>query len=106
MYPTDQWILIRLNETILEMRKSLDKYEYGAAKIKFEEFFWKDFCDMYLEMIKVRLYQPERFEQGESKKKSGQWTLYTVFSNILKLIAPYMPHITEEIYQDYFKELE
>lgn len=70
IYPTDQRILIRLNETIAEMKKSLDKYEYGAAKIKFEEFFWKDFCDMYLEMIKVRLYQPEKFENGEMKKKS------------------------------------
>lgn len=106
IYPTDQWILIRLNETIAEMKKSLDKYEYGAAKIKFDEFFWKDFCDMYLEMIKVRLYQPERFENGEAKKASGQWALYVVFDAIIKLIAPYLPHITEEIYQDYFKELE
>jgi len=106
LYPTDQRILLRLNETIIEMKKSLDKYEYGAAKIKFDEFFWKDFCDMYLEMIKVRLYQPERFENGEAKKASGQWALYTVFDAIVKLIAPYLPHITEEIYQEYFKAFE
>jgi valyl-tRNA synthetase len=62
LYPTDKWILLRLNGLIIDMRKYLDNYEYGLAKIKFEEFFWRDFCDNYLEMIKVRLYQPERFE--------------------------------------------
>ena len=86
------------------MRKDLDNYEYGLAKIKFEEFFWKDFCDNYLELIKVRVYKPELFENGQEKKTSAQYTLHTVFENILKLIAPYLPFITEEIYQEYFKQ--
>lgn len=103
---TDDWIITRLQETILVMRSYLDKYEYGLAKIHFEDFFWKDFCDNYLEMIKVRLYKPELFENGEEKKQAAQWTLYQVYYAIIRLIAPYMPHIAEEIYQDYFKQFE
>ena len=101
---TDQRILSRLNETILKMNKNLYSFEFWLAKIVFEEFFWWDFCDNYLEMIKVRLYQPERFTDWERKQKSWQQTLYGVFYNILLLISPYVPHITEEIFQDYFKQ--
>ena len=106
LLPTDTWILARLQETIVVMRNYLDKYEYGLAKIHFEDFFWKDFCDNYLEMVKVRLYKPELFENGEEKKLAAQWTLYQVYYAIIRLIAPYMPHVTEEIYQDYFKQFE
>ena len=103
LYATERWILTRLNATIDKMNKYLDNYEYGLAKIAFEEFFWRDFCDNYLELVKVRLYQPERFEDGEKKKKSGQQILHFVFLTIIKLIAPYLPHISEEIYQEYFR---
>ena len=106
LLPTDKWILTRLQETITTMRNYLDKYEYGLAKIHFEDFFWKDFCDNYLEMVKVRLYKPEIFENGEEKKLAAQRTLYQVYYAIIRLIAPYMPHISEEIYQDYFKQFE
>jgi len=88
------------------MENYLEKYEYGLAKIAFEDFFWTDFCDNYLEMVKLRLYKPELFENGEQKKLAGQWTLYQVLFTILKLIAPYLPHISEEIYQNYFKNYE
>lgn len=100
---TDQWILKRLQETIAKMTDYLDRFEYGLAKIAFEDFFWTDFCDNYLELIKVRLYQPERFENGVQKRQSGQKTLYEVFYTILLLIAPYLPHVTEEIYQEYYR---
>jgi valyl-tRNA synthetase len=103
---TDKWIISRANETIEKMTKYLDKYEYGLAKIAFEEFFWADFCDNYLEMVKVRLYKPEIFENWEQKKIAGQWTLYQVLFTVLKIIAPYLPHISEEIYQNYFKQYE
>ncbi|MCF7834902.1 valine--tRNA ligase [Candidatus Gracilibacteria bacterium] len=106
LLPTDEWILVRLQETITTMRNYLDKYEYGLAKIHFEDFFWKDFCDNYLEMVKVRLYKPELFENGEEKKKAAQYTLYQVYYAVIRLIAPYMPHVTEEIYQNYFKQFE
>ncbi|MBO4203897.1 class I tRNA ligase family protein [bacterium] len=69
-YPTDQRILAKLNLTIEKMTKHLNNFEYGLAKIAFEEFFRADFCDNYLELIKVRLYQPERFQNGQEKKKS------------------------------------
>jgi valyl-tRNA synthetase len=85
------------------MNKHLDNYEYGLAKIAFEEFFRADFCDNYLELVKVRLYKPELFEDGERKKRSGQKTLHEALYTIIQLIAPYLPHITEEIYQAYFK---
>lgn len=104
LYPTDRWIIARANQTIAKMCKNLENYEVGLAKIHFEEFFWKDFCDTYLEMVKTRVYQPERFENGDAKKLSGQWTLYTVMYTIIRLIAPYLAHVTEEIYQDYYKE--
>ncbi|HOG15499.1 MAG TPA: valine--tRNA ligase [Candidatus Absconditabacterales bacterium] len=103
---TDQRIIARTNETIEKMTKYLDNYEYGLAKIAFEEFFWADFCDNYLELVKLRLYKPELFENGEEKKLAGQWTLYHILFDTLKLIAPYLPHITEEIYQNYFKQYE
>lgn len=61
LYGTDTWILSRLDEVIEKMRKNLESYEIGLAKIHFEEFFWRDFCDTYLEMVKTRVYQPERF---------------------------------------------
>ncbi len=101
---TDKWIYARLQATIEKMTDYLDRYEYGLAKIAFEEFFWADFCDNYLEMVKMRTYKPELFENGEEKKLAAQWTLFDVFHKIIQLIAPYLPHVTEEIYQEYFKK--
>jgi len=106
LLPTDEWILFRLKETIQTVRNYLDKYEYGLAKIHFEDFFRKDFCDNYLEIVKLRLYKPELFQNWNEKKLAAQYTLYNVFYNIIKLISPYVPHITEEIYQDYFLQFE
>ena len=106
LYPTDQRILAQLQNIITTMTKQLDNYEYGLAKITFEEFFRHDLCDNYLELIKLRVYKPELFDNGEQKKQSAQFTLYTVINTITKLMAPYLPHVTEEIYQDYFAPYE
>ncbi len=103
LYPTDKRLYTRLTKTTKKMTDYLEKSEYGLAKIVFEEFFRGDLCDTYLEMVKVRLYKPELFEDGEKKKISWQNTLFDVFYQVLQLIAPYMPHITEELYQDYYK---
>ena len=100
---TDKWIIARANETIKKMSEYLDNFEYGLAKIAFEDFFWHDLCDDYLELVKVRLYKPELFDNWEVKKSAWQWTLYNVLFATLKMIAPYLPHITEEIYQNQFK---
>jgi len=75
LYPTDQRILSRLNETVTKVTKAYENYEVGLAKIAFEEFFWKDFCDNYLELIKNRLYKPELYDNGEELKASAQYTL-------------------------------
>ena len=100
---TDKWIIARTNKTIKKMSEYLDNFEYGLAKIAFEDFFWHDLCDNYLELVKVRLYKPELFENWEVKKLAWQWTLYNVLFATLKMIAPYLPHITEEIYQNQLK---
>lgn len=103
LYPTDQRILSRLNETVTKVSKAYENYEVGLAKIAFEEFFWKDFCDNYLELIKNRLYKPELYENGEQLKASAQYALGQCFWTILRLVAPIIPHVTEELYQDIFK---
>ena len=81
--------------------KSFQSYEYSRAKQDVEQFFWHDFCDNYLEIVKKRVYQGE----GD-KKLSAQYTLYKSLLVIVKLLAPIMPFITEEIYQEHFKKLE
>ena len=69
-----------------------------------EKFFWKVFCDDYLEIVKGRLYNPELY--GEDARKAGQYTLYNSLLSIIKLVAPIMPHITEAIYQNHFIDTE
>ncbi|MDI6591991.1 MAG: valine--tRNA ligase [Patescibacteria group bacterium] len=102
LYPTDQWIFSKLQETIKKSTNYFEKYEYGKARREIEDFFWKDFCNNYLELIKYRLYS----KREDIIKKSAQFTLYKVFLNILKLFAPFLPYLTEEIYQLYFRKLE
>lgn len=103
LYATDRRILARLQETIAIVRKQLDAYEIGLAKIALEEFFRQDFCDVYLEMIKLRLYKPEQFENGTAKQQSARWTCQSVFFSLLSLFAPYIPHVTEELYQIWYR---
>jgi valyl-tRNA synthetase len=98
----DKWILTKLYRILKEYRNYMDKYEYSKAKEILDRFFWRDFCDNYLEIIKPRVYQPE----SEETFKSAQFTIYTTLLSILKLYAPFMPYITEEIYQMYFRKLE
>ena len=75
------------------MTENLDKYELGIAVQKVYDFIWEEFCDWYIEMVKPRLYNDE-----DTTKAAALWTLKTVLSNALKLLHPYMPFITEEIY--------
>lgn len=97
----DSWLLSKLNKLIKECTESFENYEYSRAKSATEQFFWKIFCDNYLEIIKKRIYQGKAQE-----KASAQYTLYNSFLTILKLFAPIMPYITEELYQKYFKKYE
>ncbi|MEM3154061.1 MAG: valine--tRNA ligase [Candidatus Woesearchaeota archaeon] len=98
----DLWIHTRLAKTIKEATEAFDAYEYSRAKQIIEAFFWKDFCDNYLELIKMRMYEPKE----EQQKKSAQHALYTSLSAIVRLMAPFTPFITEEVYHLYLKEKE
>ncbi|MFC1686823.1 valine--tRNA ligase, partial [Nanoarchaeota archaeon] len=92
----DKWLLSKLNKLIEESTESFEKYEYSKTKSEVENFFWHTFCDYYLEISKDRLYNPDK--RGIASKKSGQKVVYTTILSILKMMAPIMPHITEEIY--------
>ena len=89
----DKWILSKVNTLAKEVTENLDKYELGIAVQKVYDFIWEEFCDWYIEMVKPRLYNDE-----DTTKAAALWTLKTVLSNALKLLHPYMPFITEEIY--------
>lgn len=102
--PMDEWLLHKLMQTHADMTRSLETFEISQARMTLDKFFWNDFCDNYLEIIKERLYKPEI--RGEKNRRSAQRCLYIAFLNILKMYAIFMPHLTEEIYQDYFKDPE
>ena len=104
LYDIDLRILNQANKVSKTMTDHLDKYEYGLAKIEFEKFFRHDFCDNYLEIVKEKVYKPEKYTNGQEQKLSAQFALYHTFFAIIKLIAPYLPFITEELYQTYYKK--
>jgi len=97
----DKLFLEMLDYYVMLITKNFKEYNYSMAKSRADKFFWSYFCDNYLEIIKKRIYN----EKG-NKKISAQFTLYHSLLTILKLIAPIMPFITEEIYQNYFKKYE
>ena len=100
----DRWVLNELNKAIAETRKNLDKYFNYNARAAIDTFFWDIFCDQYLEFIKDRFWSPEKYT-AESKL-SAQWTLYTVLRAIIGLYAPFVPFITEELWQKIYKDFE
>jgi valyl-tRNA synthetase len=102
LLPVDRWIIERCKQTTVRAKEFLDQYEIGPARHEIDDFFWKDFCDYYLEIIKERLYQPEI--HGYRERRSGQYALYDCMLNILKLYGIYIPHITEYIYQGFFRK--
>ncbi len=89
----DQWILSKANHLAKEVTDLLDKYEMGVALQKVYDFIWEEFCDWYIEMVKPRLWNEE-----DETKAAAIWTLKTVLIQSLKLLHPYMPFITEEIF--------
>jgi len=91
----DQWILNRSVETAQKMAEAFENYEYSQARQIFEDFFWREFCDNYLEIVKKRL----SIESNTDKLKiSAQYACYHSFLNILKMVSPFIPHITEEMF--------
>lgn len=104
LLPVDKWIIERCRQTVSEAVGYLEHYEIGLARHELDEFFWKDFCDYYLEIVKERLYQPEK--HGYNERLSAQSALYFSMLNILKLYAVYVPHMTEYLYQEFFRQKE
>ncbi|RKJ45464.1 valine--tRNA ligase [bacterium 1XD8-76] len=92
--PADKWIISRLNHLIKEVTDNMDGFELGIAVQKVYDFIWDEFCDWYIEMVKPRLYNSD----DEASKNAALWTLRNVLIDALKLLHPYMPFITEEIF--------
>ena len=89
----DRWILSKVNTLAKDVTENMDKYELGIALQKVYDFIWEEFCDWYIEMVKPRLWSEE-----DTTKAAALWTLKTVLIQSLKLLHPYMPFITEEIF--------
>jgi valyl-tRNA synthetase len=98
----DRWLLSRLERVTLKATEALEKCQFNIATEEVRNFTWHVFCDSYIEAVKHRLYKPE--EYGESKRKAAQHTLYQAVYRILQLLAPVIPHITEEVYQSLYAE--
>ncbi len=92
--PADKWILSRLNDLIREVTDNMENYELGIAVQKVYDFIWDEFCDWYIEMVKPRLYATE----DQVSQNAALYTLKTVLIDALKLLHPYMPFVTEEIF--------
>ncbi|HBA64406.1 MAG TPA: valine--tRNA ligase [Lachnospiraceae bacterium] len=91
----DRWILSKVNTLIRDMTENMDKFELGIAVQKVYDFIWDEFCDWYIELVKYRMYHAE---ENPVSANSALWTLKKVLGDALKLLHPYMPFITEEIY--------
>jgi len=113
---SDKWILSRLEQVKKEATAEFEKFEYAKAREKIEEFFWRDFCDNYLEICKVRSYgltgqkyEGQSLSESEKediiqKQQSSIFTLKYCLNNLLKLFAPFVPHVCDEIYSTFFEE--
>lgn len=100
----DRWVLSEMNKAIAETRKNLDKYFNYNARSAIDTFFWDILCDQYLEYIKDRFWSPEKY--GPESKLSAQWTLWTVLRTIIGLYAPFIPFLTEELWQKIYQPYE
>ncbi len=98
----DKWILSKFAEMQKKFINYFEKYEVGLAMNELESFFW-NFCDNYIELVKVRLYNPEIY--GNEAKESAQYACFYCLFEMLKMFGIYLPHITEEIYQNTYKTL-
>ena len=96
LQPVDRWILSGLNSLIKEVTENMDRYELGIAVQKVYDFIWEQLCDWYIEMVKPRLYSTG--DADAAGQNAALWTLRTVLTDALKLLHPYMPFITEEIF--------
>ena len=92
--PADKWILSKANSLVKEVTDNMENYDFGVAVSKLNDFIWEEFCDWYIEMVKPRLYNSDNADS----QNAALWTLKHVLIDALKLLHPYMPFITEEIF--------
>jgi valyl-tRNA synthetase len=97
LQPLDRWILSKCERLTAKVTDALEKCQFNMALEELRNFTWHTFCDCYLEAVKDRLYNPEVY--GQEKRKAAQFTLHVVLERVLKLLAPIVPHVTEEIFQ-------
>ena len=102
LQPLDKWILSKTERLTEKVTDALEKCQFNVALEETRSFTWHTFCDCYLEAVKDRLYRPEK--HGEEKKKAAQYTLHRVLERILLLLAPTVPHVTEELYSLLYAE--
>ena len=92
---TDKWILSKVNTLAKDVTENMDKFELGIAVQKVYDFIWDEFCDWYIELVKYRIYHSD---ENYKSANAALWTLKTVLGNALKMLHPFMPFVTEEIY--------
>jgi valyl-tRNA synthetase len=102
----DRWIVEKSVLVWEKMKNSLESFNIWQAVSEFEKFFWNDFCDNYIEIAKWKINNSKKETNWEKTRKSSQYGLYKSLLNILKIIAPVLPHITEEIYKDFYEKTE
>ena len=93
--PADRWIMSKCNNLVKDVTENMDKYELGIALAKIYDFMWDEFCDWYIEIAKYRIYH---VEEEKKSANDAMWTLREVLKKSLKLLHPYMPFVSEEIY--------
>jgi len=98
----DKWILSKAEKLTQRVTEALEKCQFNIAIEEMRNFTWHTFCDQYIEATKDRLYKPELY--GEEKSEAAQFTLYNVLYRLIQLLAPIIPHVTEEIYQTMYAE--
>lgn len=98
----NEWLLDRATQTFNQYQGYFEKNEFSLALDTIEKLFWKDFCDNYLEIIKDQLFNPDRYTL--EAVCATQWTLHHVGMRILQMYAPFMPHITETLYQQIYRD--
>jgi len=99
---TDRWILSKLNKLVESCTTAMENYDFYSAITTITEFFWHEFCDYYLEEVKHRLYQKDKY--GEESARAAQYTLKTVLATTLKLLSPFAAYTTDELFASLFSK--
>jgi valyl-tRNA synthetase len=100
----NKWLFHTVSACFTKYQNYFEQHEFGLALATIDQFFWNDFCDNYLELIKNQLFNPEHYQAQEVE--ATRWTLYQAGLRILQMYAPYLPHVTETLYQELYRKHE